>query len=735
MIKSAEPATSTEGSSQARKRPSLFSLIVTGFVVGVASGLFFGEYTAGLQVVGDIYVGLLQMTVLPYIVFALIGSIGRLSLTDGKRLALHAVSVLAILWAIGCVTVGLTAFSFPSIETGAFFSTSLLEPAEGVDLVELFVPSNPFRSLADNIAPAVVVFCILFGVALVGVRGKEDLLKVCDTIVATLSRVTNFIVAVSPIGIFAISATAAGTLTLHEFGRLQAYLLAFTLSVVLLTFWVLPMLIAACTPFRYRDILAASKNALFTAFVVGSLFVVIPMLAEGVRQLIEKYQKEGVDTAIHPEFVIPLGYPFPHLGKVLTLIFIPFAAWFYGQPMAFADYPVFLGTGLVLSFGKVTTTIPFLLDMEKLPSDIFQLFLLSSVFAGRFSDLIGGMHLMAFTTLTTCAMAGLIKVKRIKLITLVVVAVLLGGGMVGSARIILAHYSDGTDRNARVIAGMELVSTPVPATVHKRSAPNPAPLKPGQSRLERIQEQGVIRVGFNRDDLPFSYFNADGELVGLDIDMAHALAGDMGVRIDFVPFRLPFLAEQLEDDHFDIAMSGLGVTGRRATKLWLSQPYMEATMALVVRDHDREVFSDIEKIKRLPSFGLGILSGSFFREQILDSVPRANIVELWSVSQFFESPPEHLDALLTSAEGGSAWTLLYPEYQVVNPLPRRPRLPLAFPYGGPDPEFENFLDAWIQEQIGTGTVDEFYDHWILGKGAEVREARWSVIRDVLHWVD
>jgi ABC-type amino acid transport substrate-binding protein len=60
---------------------------------------------------------------------------------------------------------------------------------------------------------------------------------------------------------------------------------------------------------------------------------------------------------------------------------------------------------------------------------------------------------------------------------------------------------------------------------------------------------------------------------------------------------------------------------------------------------------------------------------------------------------------------------------------------LAFPYGGPDPEFENFLDAWIQEQVAHGTVDEFYDHWILGKGAEAREARWSVIRDVLHWVD
>jgi ABC-type amino acid transport substrate-binding protein len=108
---------------------------------------------------------------------------------------------------------------------------------------------------------------------------------------------------------------------------------------------------------------------------------------------------------------------------------------------------------------------------------------------------------------------------------------------------------------------------------------------------------------------------------------------------------------------------------------------------------------------------------------------------LSSESQFFEDPPEHIDALLTSAEGGSAWTLLYPEFQVVNPMPRKARLPVAYPYAGPDPKFQKFLDAWIHQQDGNGTVEELYDHWILGRGAEIRERRWSVVRDVLHWVD
>ena len=237
-------------------RPSLFSLILSAIVLGVGVGLFFGELCAGLRILGDIYVGLLQMTVLPYIVFSLISSIGRLSLRDGKRLATVSVSVLLVLWGVAILTVAAMALSLPTQKTGAFFSTQLLEPQQEIDIIELFVPSNPFGSLANNVAPAVVVFCILFGVALVKVDSKESLLKHFDTVVSTLFRVNGFVVSLSPIGIFAITAAAAGTLSLEEFGKLQAYLLTFALGALLLTFWVLPMLVSACTPFRYRDILA-----------------------------------------------------------------------------------------------------------------------------------------------------------------------------------------------------------------------------------------------------------------------------------------------------------------------------------------------------------------------------------------------------------------------------------------------------------------------------------------------
>jgi len=68
-------------------RLSLSTNIIIGMILGILCGLFFGESCAGLKIVGDGYVKLLQMTVLPYIVASLIFGIGGLRYKDAKLLA------------------------------------------------------------------------------------------------------------------------------------------------------------------------------------------------------------------------------------------------------------------------------------------------------------------------------------------------------------------------------------------------------------------------------------------------------------------------------------------------------------------------------------------------------------------------------------------------------------------------------------------------------------------------
>ena len=62
-------------------------------------------------------------------------------------------------------------------------------------------------------------------------------------------------------------------------------------------------------------------------------------------------------------------------------------------------------------------------------------------------------------------------------------------------------------------------------------------------------------------------------------------------------------------------------------------------------------------------------------------------------------------------------------------------VPLAYPIGRRDPEMASFVSTWIDLKKQDGTIDQLFDYWIMGKNAERKQPRWSVIRNVLHWVE
>jgi Na+/H+-dicarboxylate symporter len=227
--------------------------ILVGLVSGVIVGLFFGERAGVLKVVADGFVKLLQMMVLPYITISIITSLGTLRYDQLKTLGLRAGAVLVGLWCFALIFTFLIPLAFPDTETATFFSTTLVERRPPFNFVDLFIPSNPFHSLANNIVPAVVLFSVFLGVALVGVERKQVLLDVFAVAKEALSSATKFVVSLTPYGIFAIAANTAGTLNIEQVARIQVYLIAYVAVALLVALWVLPGLVSALTPFRYRE--------------------------------------------------------------------------------------------------------------------------------------------------------------------------------------------------------------------------------------------------------------------------------------------------------------------------------------------------------------------------------------------------------------------------------------------------------------------------------------------------
>lgn len=99
---------------------------------------------------------------------------------------------------------------------------------------------------------------------------------------------------------------------------------------------------------------------------------------------------------------------------------------------------------------------------------------------------------------------------------------------------------------------------------------------------------------------------------------------------------------------------------------------------------------------------------------------------------FLADTPLGVDAILISAEAGSAWTLLHPEYAVVVPEPhQKGSMALFLPKR--DPDFTHLVADWIKLKKTDKAMDRLHQKWILGKDEESEQPRWSIARDLLGW--
>src|SRR5947209_4428826 len=176
------------------RRWSASAKIAAGIGAGAALGLIVGERAAVLDIAADAYIKLLQMTVLPYVTISIISGLGALDVAQARTLGARAGLVLAGLWVIALAAVLLFPLMFPPHLSASFFSTTMLQEREPFDFLSLYIPTNPFNSLANNIVPAVVLFSVIVGVALIGVPDRGLLLRVLGTAGRAVARATNFIV-------------------------------------------------------------------------------------------------------------------------------------------------------------------------------------------------------------------------------------------------------------------------------------------------------------------------------------------------------------------------------------------------------------------------------------------------------------------------------------------------------------------------------------------------------------
>jgi Na+/H+-dicarboxylate symporter len=713
---------------------SLSRQILVGLVAGVAVGLFFGEKVSFLDLPARGFVQLLQVTVLPYIVTSLIAGIAGGSPSQVRRLASRGGLALAVLWGLSLALVFLSPLALPADKGGSYFATTDVAAPSSIDWIDLYIPSNPFRSLANSVVPAVVVFSVLLGIAVLALPGKERILQPLAVVNDALGRAGSLLVALTPIGIFAIAGHAAGTMRLEEFARLQAFLYLYAFLSVILAFWLLPGLVAVLTGISYRRVVYLALDPLVTAFVTANLFIVLPLLAERSKTLLDEAGLDRRDTNESVDVLVPTSFTFPHSAKLLSLVFVVFAGWFAGAPVAVHELPTLAGAGLLSFFGSLNTAMPFLLDLARIPADLFQLFIVSGVVNSRFGSAAAAMHTFALALLGAHLMAGRLRVDRKRLVGFAVASVLLVGGFLLGSRALFARVLPRPEKASAAFDRLRVTGFwghLAPVEVVPKAAPSETPPVPGQ-RLEEIVRRGSVRFGLSSDEVPWSFRNSGGEPVGFEADLAHAVAIALGVRLELVPVEGNDRAAALANGACDLAVGR--VRTDRARLMVYSRPLAHESWAFLVPDYQRELFSSLARVQAHHGLRIAVVGVPEWRARLEALFPEAEVKPVHSIPAFVDAPEGEYDAMFTGYGRGAAFSLLYPRFSCVVPQPDLGSVPITVTVPQHEEALLEFVNSWVEEQRASGLVDARIDYWIHGKGALAeRGPRWSVARDVLDW--
>jgi proton glutamate symport protein len=278
------------------------------------------------------------------------------------------------------------------------------------------------------------------------------------------------------------------------------------------------------------------------------------------------------------------------------------------------------------------------------------------------------------------------------------------------------------------------VTRGVPATVERivPTAPASAPPTPGAD-IERIQQSGVLRVGYNAAALPFSYFNDKGDLVGYDVAFAYDLARSLNVAVRFVPFEFPELERDLASGRFDIAMAGIYASTQRLTTLTASMSYYQSPVALFMPTERAERFRTREDILAMRGLRLAMSVDPVLHPLWTRLFPNAEIVMLPD----YRMLPDFgkVDAAIWTLEQAAALARSHPGITAVVPQDLSNPFLLSYLMPQDSQVMMHFVNYWLELKRADGMRERERDYWILGRPRTAAAPRWSIVRDVLHWRD
>lgn len=338
----------------AMKHPAV--LIALAAVAGIAFGLVTGEWAGNLKVVGDAFIRLVQMAIVPLVMTSVIAACGSMTGSGTGRLALRTFAWmigLSVVAAVVAVVLGLLFRPGAGMVATAAPDAALpaaAAPESWQDTVLGFFTTNVVESMAEAAMVPIILFSLLFGVALhrhVTATGNTLVLDVVGQFQQVLLTLIRLVMYVAPIGVFALLADLSGRIGFAVVGSALAYLGTTLLGVVLLTA-LFVAIVAGRTRLNPARLPRKLAEQTAVAVTTTSSAVTYPTV---LRTTIEKI---GVSPRV-ANFTLSVGLTMGSYGAVLNYtIVVLFLAQAGGVDLSAGQIVFGMVLAILLNMGTIT---------------------------------------------------------------------------------------------------------------------------------------------------------------------------------------------------------------------------------------------------------------------------------------------------------------------------------------------------------------------------------------------
>ncbi|PLK19401.1 dicarboxylate/amino acid:cation symporter [Natronobacterium gregoryi] len=344
--------------SQYRSVPIVYRIGVA-FVLGSVLGLVLGEPATVLEPLGDLFINMLSMLVIPIIVFTLLMGAKRLSPSNLGKIGGQVVGLYAITSAFA-VLIGLAVSNLISPGEGLEgWQEAEPDAAEAPSLQEVLlgiVPENPVGAMAQGDVLPTIFFVIAFGLALALVQesvesedvtnGVETFFDIAEAGAEAMFKIVWGVMEYGVIGVFALMATVfgqAGTDAIIPFALLILTLLVASVAhIVLVHFVGIVALVVGESP---RGLLVGGKDALITALSIRSSSGTLPVTMANADDNLH------IDESIY-SFSLPLGATINMDGTALYQgVVAIFAANLVGVSLTVGEQLTVVAVAVLASIG------------------------------------------------------------------------------------------------------------------------------------------------------------------------------------------------------------------------------------------------------------------------------------------------------------------------------------------------------------------------------------------------